>query len=1099
MNARKDPPPDIEPVLGRLKGFQQAAVEVAFQRLYTAPDSTRRFLIADEVGLGKTLIASGVIARTIHHLWDKVERIDVVYLCSNAGIARQNIQRLNPFPDVDFAQADRITLLPITLKELAKNRLNFVALTPGTSLELKSSGGKAIERILLYWLMDGIWPVAGTGAKNLLQGTISRRDRWRDEIERFPEENDISPELTAAFHAALVSKDRQERDRGLPGLRQRWLESCHRFRYAMARWPKELRAERRDLVGELRALLARACVSELQPDLVILDEFQRFKHLLDPKEGGDAAEIAQTLFSWQNEEAQARVLLLSATPYKMYTLAHEQEEDDHYADFLSTVDFLDPDTGGGQDLRDLLGSYRRELYRLAEGRSDKLAAITRAIEQNLRRLMSRTERIRSGSARDGMIQAIPAHSLTLQASDVRDYVHLQSIADMLEQPGVIEYWRAAPYLLSFMENYRLRERFHEQVEEPDAAIGADFLAQLAASKALLLDPEKASRYEAIDPANPRMRWLLDDVLSDDLWRCLWLPPSLPAYRPEGPFATASKRPGGATKRLVFSAWTVVPKAIAGLLSYEVERRAFTAVETDALNTPEARRRRAALLKFGRTDGRLSGMPVLALLYPSPSLAALGHTATHREGVDLPSLEEILLALEQRIAERLGPELAGRSPVESGPEDDSWYWRAPLLLDKEAFPKSSSAWWQDPDLALAWSSGAPDPAEEDLSDPDLWSEHVEFARSNHLSTTAPGRLPGDLYRVLALLALAGPANAALRALWRVIPESEIDDLNLRRSAGHIAWALRSLFNRPESMAILRAHHAQTPYWQRVLKYAAEGCLDAVLTEHAHVTRDLTGAFDLLPAETAEVIARSMAPALSLRSSRQEYHSVTVRPYAGRGEIKRERHLRGHYAMRFSTEKSDDGDADGAGVRSDVVRDAFNSPFWPFVLATTSVGQEGLDFHAWCHAVVHWNLPSNPVDLEQREGRVHRYKGHAIRKNIALAYGARVRSSDAPDPWAVMFERAVQEQPPGGSGLVPFWMFEQQGGAHIERHVPALPLSKDPLRLTALIKALAVYRMVFGQPRQDDLLAYLFERVPEDVLRDRLDELRVDLSPRSESGA
>ncbi len=51
-----------------------------------------------------------------------------------------------------------------------------------------------------------------------------------------------------------------------------------------------------------------------------------------------------------------------------------------------------------------------------------------------------------------------------------------------------------------------------------------------------------------------------------------------------------------------------------------------------------------------------------------------------------------------------------------------------------------------------------------------------------------------------------------------------------------------------------------------------------------------------------------------------------------------------------------------------------------LATTSVGQEGLDFHLYSHAILHWNLPSNPVDLEQREGRVHRFKGHAVRKNL-----------------------------------------------------------------------------------------------------------------------
>ena len=63
---------------------------------------------------------------------------------------------------------------------------------------------------------------------------------------------------------------------------------------------------------------------------------------------------------------------------------------------------------------------------------------------------------------------------------------------------------------------------------------------------------------------------------------------------------------------------------------------------------------------------------------------------------------------------------------------------------------------------------------------------------------------------------------------------------------------------------------------------------------------------------------------------------------------------------------------------------NSPFRPFVLTSTSIGQEGLDFHPWCHRLVHWNLPGNPVDLEQREGRIHRYKGHAVRRNVAASH-------------------------------------------------------------------------------------------------------------------
>ncbi len=36
---------------------------------------------------------------------------------------------------------------------------------------------------------------------------------------------------------------------------------------------------------------------------------------------------------------------------------------------------------------------------------------------------------------------------------------------------------------------------------------------------------------------------------------------------------------------------------------------------------------------------------------------------------------------------------------------------------------------------------------------------------------------------------------------------------------------------------------------------------------------------------------------------------------------------------------------------MVRTAFNSPFWPFVLATTSASQKGIDFHRYCRCVVH----------------------------------------------------------------------------------------------------------------------------------------------------
>ena len=175
----------------------------------------------------------------------------------------------------------------------------------------------------------------------------------------------------------------------------------------------------------------------------------------------------------------------------------------------------------------------------------------------------------------------------------------------------------------------------------------------------------------------------------------------------------------------------------------------------------------------------------------------------------------------------------------------------------------------------------------------------------------------------------------------------------------------------------------------------------------------------------------------------------------------------------------------------VRAAFNSPFWPFVLVSTSVGQEGLDFHPYCHAVVHWNLPSNPVDLEQREGRVHRYKGHAVRKNLARMH--RDAATNGPDPWAAMFAKAVADRPAGSSDLVPFWLFSIEGGAQIESHVRASPLSRDRAKLIALRRSLAVYRMVFGPPRQEELMEYLLTVMPGEDLARMAAELRMDLAP------
>ncbi|WP_343923281.1 helicase C-terminal domain-containing protein [Rhodoglobus aureus] len=174
----------------------------------------------------------------------------------------------------------------------------------------------------------------------------------------------------------------------------------------------------------------------------------------------------------------------------------------------------------------------------------------------------------------------------------------------------------------------------------------------------------------------------------------------------------------------------------------------------------------------------------------------------------------------------------------------------------------------------------------------------------------------------------------------------------------------------------------------------------------------------------------------------------------------------FALRYGGKSQNEESA-----RQPEIRNAFNSPFWPFVLASTSVGQEGIDFHWWSHAVVHWNVPSNPVDFEQREGRVNRFAGHAVRKNIAAAHASDVMTSEDPNPWKAAFDAASKTHEDLGE-FSPFWIYP--GDAKIERQLVSFPLSRDLAKIDRMKEALTLYRFTLGQPRQEDMMEILKRR-------------------------
>jgi hypothetical protein len=99
----------------------------------------------------------------------------------------------------------------------------------------------------------------------------------------------------------------------------------------------------------------------------------------------------------------------------------------------------------------------------------------------------------------------------------------------------------------------------------------------------------------------------------------------------------------------------------------------------------------------------------------------------------------------------------------------------------------------------------------------------------------------------------------------------------------------------------------------------------------------------------------------------------------------------------------------------------------------------------------------------------------------------------DPWEGLFDVARSGREEGVNDMVPFWIYPAKEGAKIERHVPALPLSRDRDRIAALKRSLAAYRMVFGQARQEDLLSYLLSRFADEEVSAYSDALRIDLQP------
>lgn len=84
--------------MNRIK-YQEDEANRIYGRLFEKDGNSEesvshRYLLADEVGLGKTIVAAMVIAKLAVDRMNKGESVRVAYICSNGALANENIRKL---------------------------------------------------------------------------------------------------------------------------------------------------------------------------------------------------------------------------------------------------------------------------------------------------------------------------------------------------------------------------------------------------------------------------------------------------------------------------------------------------------------------------------------------------------------------------------------------------------------------------------------------------------------------------------------------------------------------------------------------------------------------------------------------------------------------------------------------------------------------------------------------------------------------------------------------------------------------------------------------------------------------------------------------
>ncbi len=981
---------------------------------YMGECTSGRFLLADEVGLGKTIIARGVIRCLMCKLLEQEiagksgEQIkneadyyyfNVIYICSNTNIAKQNEEKLGLGKNEDEGWTNRASCLSWkvfnsskyevefqavlqdyykvygndhTYESLArvkalKTRLRILPMTQRTSIDIKGRG-KVEEREYLYRrIRDFISAEASRGNEDFekMMGLYMTKCKCDEEFNK----------------ACNIIRDSRN------GAECEIENFCKTWQI-------------------VRKGFAEITMDWLDCGLVIMDEFQNFKEIIGQASDDEESIIRKVLEQESDgEDRNPYVLMLSATPFRMYMSKNaDQDETDtdtagtENASIYDVCRFLEK--GGGTNGMSVISSsleaYKTALEKYSRSDSESKEQVLEkknAFERQMGSVFTRMERINvlrelredGTDAEDTDKQEIGCGGIKALLDYTNELVEYDTGNGRyhIGTGTATAYAERIPYVLSFMnrgnkqaggdDGYKIKGNFDKDVD-------AGKIRYKNNSKCYILEDdfkdmsktlgewhgvyEKVLEYildiESMDIDSMLKSGKYNGMTREDVLlnhpgaaRLLWVPSVVGWKELKGAFAE-HKNFG---KTIMFSDRVVVPRAMAGLISREVTRRLIWWILKQEQDK--------SIMEKELQDFQKSAKEIL----------------------------------EQILEQILG--------LVTGSEEDR-------------------EWDNNGDEGI-----------------------IKIKSVGRIFTTSAS----GLFAVWSEMGLPIKRNKEGFALRDSGGTLQMDEDSLRKS---------------------------------IIDYCEEGKLQYVLQELEYIG-DTVGVH-----EVKKIY-------ITLYDQKEGRLNALI---AKDGQKRTISSIDTYYARCIGSSNDDDNVSSIADLQA-----AFNSPFAPFVFATTSIGQEGLDFHNYADRIVHLSIPANPTDFEQREGRINRYNCLAVRKAVMEWYGnkeeTRICADDIPKLLDNAFEAAKASLCEEGNqklncGIIPHWLVARKKDdnklevAGIKRLVPYFYNSSMMEKYHNMLKLLQLYRSVIGQADADELL----ERLMVNKKETDVQELYVDFSPYNE---